>query len=153
MACESRGVAPDVPDIRTRRCELLALAASDELRLLADDLIVEHGRPIVTTPPETGLAMMQVREPVARDRFHLGEVLVTRAEVDWHGATGWAMRIGTDRLAALAAAMCDAAAEIDPSSCERIDALCDAVAEREQQRSDREWAELLTTRVAFEELD
>lgn len=146
-------MARDALDIRTRRCGLLALAASDELRLLADDLIADHGRPTVTAPPETGLVMMQVREPVARDRFHLGEVVVTRAEVDWRGATGWAMRIGTDRPAALAAALCDAAAEIDPSSRDRVDALCDAVAEREQQRSDREWADLLTTRVSFEELD
>ena len=140
-------------DMRTRRSELLARADSEELTLLADELIADHGRPTVTLVPEIGLVMMQVREPVARQRFHLGEVVVTRAEVDWHGVTGWAMRIGTDRSATLAAALCDAAAEIDIRSQDRVDSLCAAVEERERARSDREWSELLTTRVAFEELD
>ncbi|MEJ7801644.1 MAG: phosphonate C-P lyase system protein PhnG [Ilumatobacter sp.] len=138
---------------RTRRSELLALAEPAEVSDLADELLARHGDPVVTLESETGLVMMQVREPVAKERFHLGEVVVTRAEVEWHGTIGWSMRLGTDRGAALAAALCDAAAEIDVDSERQVVELCDRIERRSHDHDEREWSELLTTRVAFEELD
>lgn len=143
----------DTPDGRVERCELLARADSSELETLADEFLVALGAPAVTVPPQPGLVMLQVREPVAAQRFHLGEVVVTRAEVDWNGVIGWSMRLGTDRAATLAAAVCDAAAEVDDRSRLLVDELCRRVAEREHARSEREWSELSTTAVAFEELD
>lgn len=143
----------DDPYPRAARSELLARADARELTALADEFLTTLGPPAVTVPPQSGLVMMQVREPVASHRFHLGEVVVTRAEVDWNGAVGWSMRLGTDRAATLAAAVCDAAAELDDESRRLVDELCLRVSSCERERSEREWSQLLTTAVAFEELD
>ena len=143
----------DDPQTRAQRSELLARADAGELTALADEFLATLGAPTVTVPPQCGLVMLQVREPVAAHRFHLGEVVVTRAEVDWSGAIGWSMRLGSDRAATLAAAVCDAAAEVDDTSRVLVDDLCRRGADRHRARSEREWSELLTTAVAFEELD
>jgi alpha-D-ribose 1-methylphosphonate 5-triphosphate synthase subunit PhnG len=145
---------------RERRCELLAMAPSTELialaeRLLAADEIAEAL--IVTHHPETGAVVMQVREPVCAERFHLGDVVVTRAEVAIDGQRGWSMRLGSDRPATLAAAMCDALAVTSRHSWQswrdEIDALCRQTAEHHEELERREWSELVATAVAFEELD
>jgi alpha-D-ribose 1-methylphosphonate 5-triphosphate synthase subunit PhnG len=146
-------VQTNLTQARTRRSELLARAEPAELTRLADDLLARHGTPEVTVPPETGLVMMQVREPVAAERFHLGEVVVSRAEVEWAGALGWSMRLGTDRGAALAAAMCDAAAELDLDAERQVLDLCERVERRLAAHATQEWTDLLTTQVTFEELD
>ncbi|MER6979923.1 phosphonate C-P lyase system protein PhnG, partial [Streptomyces carpinensis] len=93
------------------RAELLAAAAPEELTELAERLIAAGLEGLsVVKPPKTGLVMMQVREPVAEERFFLGEVLVTEATVDLDGALGWSMREGDDRVTVLAAAILDAVA-------------------------------------------
>jgi alpha-D-ribose 1-methylphosphonate 5-triphosphate synthase subunit PhnG len=139
---------------RERRTELLAAAAPDELVPLAERLLDagELGRPGVVHPPEVGMVMLTVREPVAEERFHLAEVLVTRCTVEVAGATGWSMRGGDDRMATLAAALLDAAAVAGLPAAAEVDALCAAVAERRAREEAAEWAEIVPTRVAFEEL-
>lgn len=62
----------------------------------------------VTRPPVVGVVVTQVREPVAEERFILGDVMVTQAEVSRRGVLGWAMRLGSDRMAALSAAILEA---------------------------------------------
>jgi alpha-D-ribose 1-methylphosphonate 5-triphosphate synthase subunit PhnG len=141
---------------RDARAALLAVADPGELHEVSRRCIDLVGEPITALPPETGLVMLQVREPVQAERFHLGEVVVSRAEVEWPdagGAIGWAMRLGTDRVAALAAAVCDGAAEIDLDAAVEVDRLCREVEVRRERALVAEWAELLATRVAFEELD
>lgn len=137
-----------------RRAELLAAASPDELLPIAERLLDtgELGHPRVVHPPEVGMVMLTVREPVAEERFHLGEVLVTRCMVEVAGATGWSMRAGDDRVATLAAALLDAAALAGLPSAPEIDALCVAIAERRRREDAAEWAELSATQVAFEEL-
>ena len=143
-----------MPDrTRDQQVESLAVADPDELCRLADEFLEQYGKPTVIMAPETGLVMMQVREPVCRERFHLGEVVVSRAEVDWRGATGWSMRLGTHRAAALAAALCDAASAFDAVAAERVDALCRTTDARRAADADAEWHALAATRVNFEELD
>lgn len=138
---------------RRERTELIALADADELVALAEALLGRLGQPTVVTAPEVGLVMMTVREPVCGDRFHLGEVLVTRAEADWGGTTGWAIRMGADRETALAAALCDAAALIDEAAATEVDDLCRRTRADLSAAKDREWATLVATEVQFEELD
>lgn len=75
----------------------------------------------VLSGPEVGVVALQVREPIARERFYLGEALVTRAEVDLGGTRGWAMRMGSDRMATLAAAVLDAEASADRALSARVD--------------------------------
>jgi len=137
---------------RERRSELLAIAEADPLIALAERCIDPEGTELLAGP-EVGMVVLQVREPVERTRFHLAEVLVTRAEVRHAGGRGWAMRLGDDRLATLAAAVCDAEAAADGPHRADIDALCELVARTEDQRRAAEWAELQATIVDFEELD
>lgn len=137
---------------REERGGLLARADSDELDALAEAVVLRSPRrPVVLSGPEVGMAMMQVREPVAEERFYLGEVLVCQAEVELSGKRGWCMRLGDDRTATLSAAILDAAAEGDHRA--DVEALCRAVARREADAAAREWAELAPTEVRFEELD
>jgi alpha-D-ribose 1-methylphosphonate 5-triphosphate synthase subunit PhnG len=141
---------------RDGRAALLALAAPDDLNELARWCVERVGEPTVALAPETGLVMLQVREPVRSERFHLGEVVVSRAEVEWPepaGAIGWAMRLGSDVDAAHAAAVCDGAAELDAAVAAEVDRLCRQTADRLREAADAEWLALAATRVSFEELD
>lgn len=98
------------------------------------------------------MVMMTVREPVEATRFHLGEVLVTRAEVEHRAARGWSMRMGDDPEAALAAAVCDAEIEADGPGRSAIEALCTDTEARLVAERAAEWSELAPTMVDFEEM-
>lgn len=139
---------------RDARSAMLAVSDPSDLRRVAASCTARVGEPIVAVPPETGLVMLQVREPVCDERFHLGEVVVSRAEVEWDGGViGWAMRLGTDREAAHAAAVCDGAAELDPAAAVEVDDLCRRTAARRRAAASIEWSKLTATAVSFEELD
>lgn len=141
---------------RNQRTELLARADSAKIRRLAEEFLGQrkiHEDLQIINPPEVGMVMMQVREPVCKERFHLGEVVVTRAEVALGSSRGWAMRAGTDRETTLAAALLDACAEYATELSEAVDDLCQQTAERLAQDEQREWTELRATAVNFEELD
>ena len=142
-------------DISTeRRAELLARAPGAALIALAEQSIEERGAsPTVIAGPETGMVMMTVREPIARERFHLGEVLVTRAEVEVDGHRGWSMRLGDDRVAALAAAILDAEVAAEGSFAADVIDLCLLTEELDADRDESEWDELGPTRVHFDEID
>lgn len=137
---------------RERRAELLAASDPTGLAALAERCL-ETGTPVLVAGPEVGMVMLQVREPVARERFYLGEVLVTRAEVDLDGARGWAMVLGSDRIRALAAAVCDAEHQGNRARAHEVADLCAATALAVADADARERAELAPTEVAFEELD
>jgi alpha-D-ribose 1-methylphosphonate 5-triphosphate synthase subunit PhnG len=137
---------------RAQRCGLLAVAEPDELRVLADACLADGVDVRVLVGPEVGCVSTQVREPVAGERFLIGDVLACRAEVELAGQRGWAMRLGDDRASVLAAAVLDAeAAGAGPWAAD-VDELCRTVARRQADRDEREWAELAPTIVAFEEL-
>lgn len=141
---------------RNQRTELLARAESDDIRKLAEDFLSHrhiHDELQIVYPPEVGMVMMQVREPVCKERFHLGEVVVTRAEVAVGSARGWAMRAGTDRETTLAAALLDACAEYSSELAEAVHELCRQAENRLALQEQQEWAELRATAVNFEELD
>ena len=137
---------------RTRRAELLANADPTALVALAERCLADAPAPVLVTGPEVGIVVMTVREPVESTRFHLGDVLVTRAEVEFRGQRGWAMRMGDDREAALAAAICDADAEAGGPRANEIDDLCRRTASEQAERDDAEWSELRTTIVRFDEM-
>lgn len=136
---------------RERRTELLAIAGRDELIALAERCLLS-GLPEVILAPEVGTVAMVVREPIVHDRMILADVLVTRAEVSWEGVTGWAMRLGDDREATIAAAICDAEAEAARPLCQQVEALCRATASVEAAEMQAQWAELAPTSVDFEEM-
>lgn len=138
---------------RERRAELLAAGDADAVLALADRVLASGVEPLVVSPPETGLVVLQVREPVAEERFHLGEVLVTSAEVAVGGERGWSMRLGDDHTAALAAALLDAVAATGGELATDVDALCERVELALADAAAAEWADLAPTEVRFEELD
>jgi len=134
------------------RAELLAIAEGDAMVELAEASLAAFGEPVVIAPPEVGLVVMQVREPVCAQRFHIGEVVVTRAEVEVAGARGWAMRLGTDRVATLAAAVCDAVAANGGTLADDVVALCETARRRRDDATADEWRAIAPTIVNFEEL-
>lgn len=137
---------------RSQRCALLAEAEVGELRALADTCLADGAAVRVLVAPEAGCVSTQVREPVADQRFLIGDVLACRAEVELAGQRGWAMRLGDDRAAVLAAAILDAEAEAGRPRAGDVDELCRGVARRLAERDELEWAELTPTIVEFEEL-
>lgn len=138
---------------RAERTGLLARARVDSLLTLADGCIQGAGEPVVTLPPETGMVMLTVREPVETTRFHLGEVLVTRCEVRHRDAPGWAMRMGSDPAAALAAAILDAEVESDGPLAGAVIELCDVTHHQLALDEALEWQDVEPTIVDFEEMD
>lgn len=140
------------PLTRERRAELLSVADREALIDLAELCVSSGPDPQVTVPVEVGTVAMVVREPVVHDRLILADVLVTRAEVSWEAGAGWAMRLGDDRPAALAAAVCDAEVEAGRARSAEVETLCRAAAAAEQATMDAQWAELAPTVVNFEEM-
>lgn len=134
------------------RAELLAHASQADLVALADRITAD-AQVRVEGRPEVGMVVLEVREPVAGQRFHLTEVLVTQARVSVDGAPGWSMRTGDDRLAALAAAVCDGAAEAGHALAGDVHRLCAATGARRAADDAAEQARVAPTAVAFEELD
>lgn len=143
---------PHAPLGRHRRTELLALADRAELLTLADHCLESADPPELLSGPEVGTVVLTVREPVESIRFHLGDVLVTRSEVQHRGARGWSMRMGSDRAACLAAAICDAEAEANGPGTNAIAELCHRTEQRLTFERQQEWAMLETTIVRFEEM-
>ncbi len=73
--------------------ELMALLPGEEIN--------------ITKEPEAGLVMMTVKDSF-NTKFCLGEVLVTRTEVDYRGIRGYAIVIGYEPNRCIAAASVDA---------------------------------------------
>jgi alpha-D-ribose 1-methylphosphonate 5-triphosphate synthase subunit PhnG len=138
---------------RTRRCEILCMASADEVAQWVDELILSTDLVAVVRAPELGMVMMQIQEPVAYDSFYLGEVLVTRAEVEIAGRPGWSMRMGDDPVGALGCALLDAWAVSSNDAANDVDMRCAALLAARWQREIEEWEELRKTEVRFDELE
>jgi len=141
---------PELPS--ARRAELLAVAEASELVALADRCLEAAPDARVTEPPTVGTIPLCVREPVVGERFILADVLATQAGVEHRGQYGWAMRLGDDVAATLAAAICDAEAASGTGLAPEVDLLCRRTERRRADEAAREWAELARTEVHFQEL-
>ncbi len=105
-------------------------------------------------PPSTGTIQMQVREPICEERFIVGDALVTIAEVSVDGTLGWAMRLGSDANAAVAAAVADAhIARVGFEGAPELAELISYTQLELNRTEEREWAEIRETIIDFEELD
>lgn len=142
--------SPEVSLEHVNSC--LNQAPADQLIALAETCLQDHPELVVTKQPTVGVVVAQVREPIAEERFILGDVMVCQAEVHRRGSYGWAMRMGQDTLATLAAALLAAEFTANGPRREAIVALCDqVVAERKQARA-AEWERLAPSIVEFEEV-
>lgn len=139
---------------REQRAEQLAVADVGELLAIADRVIAATPESDlhISRPPQVGTVVAQVREPIARQRYYLADVLVAQAEVVIDGHTGWGMRIGDDRRAAIAQAVLDAEVQRGGAEAEAIEHLIQATWEQKTRtRADR-WERLVPTIVEFEEI-
>lgn len=138
---------------RSDRFELIAACGGDTLVRLADDLLDGETPVRILQEPKSQLLMQQVREPVERRPFNLGELLVTTAEVEYAGARGFAMVPGKAEPKAVSGAIVDAAVAANHDETPRIyETLTDAAADREERRR-RQWNESRATTVAFETME
>ncbi|MDR2746768.1 MAG: phosphonate C-P lyase system protein PhnG [Treponema sp.] len=85
-------------------------AFADPARLASLAAKAAEGREAaLVTGPEKTLVLIQVREPVRRGRFYLGEALAARCVVELGGVRGAAVLMGDDPGKARDAAVLDAA--------------------------------------------
>jgi phosphonate C-P lyase system protein PhnG len=131
----------DVPALAAEMDEE-ALAELLELAAAADVEIVRG--------PRTGLVMMSCRDAFDCD-FHLGEVLVSEAEVSCRGVAGYGMVAGGDPRRALARAAAEAIVNgADRLLKERLQRLAVRAAKELAERRAAEAALTARTRVRFD---
>lgn len=105
---------------------------------------------VVRKGPETGFLMMTARDASEND-FHIGEVLVTEAEVDYGGQPGYAIVMGNDPEKALARAAVEAIlAGGDIALVGRIEKILSVEAKKQAAASRRASDLLAGTKVNFE---
>ena len=141
------------PSTGSTRASMLAQADPEALATVAEECLATAPSPDVHHGPDVGTVVLTVPEPVETTRFHLGEVLVTRCQLEHRGVTTWAMPMGDDRAATLAAAICDAEAEAGGPAADAVDRLVAETRGHLAAARAEEWTELEPTIVAFEEMD
>jgi alpha-D-ribose 1-methylphosphonate 5-triphosphate synthase subunit PhnG len=141
------------PHDRADRFELIAACEEATLARLANDVLADDPPLSVRQEPRPQLLMQQVREPVERRPFNLGEVLVTPAEVELDGARGFAMVPGKAERAALSGAVVDAAVAGDHAETGSIVAALSDVETRRREGRRQAWAETKHTAVEFETME
>ena len=85
-----------------------AFAGVEDLRALAEKAAAGQ-EPLILKKPEKTMVLLQIREPVRRGRFYLGEALAVHCLVELAGIKGAAVILGDDLARAEAAAILDAA--------------------------------------------
>lgn len=91
---------------RRERSAILAAAASDEVKRIAQAIQERHDIQILKEPQKT-LVMVKVRESVQGALFYLGEVLATESMVVVDGAKGASVVAGDDFEKCMALAVID----------------------------------------------
>ena len=141
------------PTDRTDRFELIAACDADTLVELADEVLDGETPVRILQEPKPQLLMQQVREPVERRPFNLGEILVTAAEVTVAGERGFSMVAGKAESKAVSGAILDAAVAAGHEVSNRIcETLVDADRDRDAVRR-RQWNESRATTVQFETME
>lgn len=141
----------DLDADRDLRTGLLARADRTALIELADTCL-EGLEVSLITGPQLGTLLMQIREPIERRRFYLGDVLVTEVRLSVGCRQGWAIRLGDDPEATVAAAICDACSEAESPYRAAILELCRATQAQLAANSSADIADIVPTAIAFEEL-
>ena len=142
----------DVND-RSNRFELIAACEGNVLARFANEVLDSDPPLAILQEPKPQLLMQQVREPVERRPFNLGEVVVTPAEVELDGERGFAMQPGKAERAALSGAIVDAAVAGGHDRAQAMTDELEAAAERREAERAREWSESRHTAVEFETME
>jgi alpha-D-ribose 1-methylphosphonate 5-triphosphate synthase subunit PhnG len=94
-----------------RRFAGLCTADPGELAALAEQILNRGEDVTVVTGPRPATMLVQLTESVREQPFYPGEVVISEATVTLNGCRGDGVILGLDLERALAAALCDAAAE------------------------------------------
>ena len=138
---------------RGERSELLAATDPDLLTAMGDLCLQGTDNPEIITGPQVGTVVLTLREPIEEKRFHLGEVLATKTEVMHRGPQGWALLMGDNPIASLAAAICDAEIEAGGPYAADVETLLGETTQKIQNQRAAEWQELSETIVNFEAIE
>jgi|TARA_B100002052_G_scaffold84418_2_gene77505 alpha-D-ribose 1-methylphosphonate 5-triphosphate synthase subunit PhnG len=138
---------------RGERSELLAATDPDLLTAIGNLCLEGTDNPEIITGPQVGTVVLTLREPIEEKRFHLGEVLATKTEVIHRGIQGWALLMGDNPVASLAAAICDAEIEANGPYSTDVETLLRETKQKIQSQRAAEWQELSATIVNFEEIE
>lgn len=118
-----------------RRFAALSVAAPDQLAATAELVLAAVPGTTVVAGPRAATMLVELVESVQYQPFHVGEVVVSEAEVTVDGCTGHGLVVGHDVQRALAAAVCDAAGEAGVLTKE-----IEALVRTTEQRVERELA-------------
>jgi alpha-D-ribose 1-methylphosphonate 5-triphosphate synthase subunit PhnG len=141
------------PHDRSDRFELIAACEGATLARFANEILEDDPPLSVRQEPRPQLLVQQIREPVERRPFNLGEVLVTPAEVELADTRGFVMIPGKAERAALSGAIVDAAVAAGHERTPAIvEMLTDTGAKQREQRR-QAWAESTHTTVEFETME
>jgi len=138
---------------RSDRFERIARCDESTVARLANEILDADPPLEIRQEPKPQLLMQQVREPVERRPFNLGEVLVTPAEVELDGERGFAMHPGKSERAALSGAIVDAAIAGGHERAEEMTAALRAAVERREAKRTRQYSESQHTEIAFETME
>src|SRR5438034_7984192 len=140
-----------VPMMAERRFAALAVADRRLLVALADRILHEVADVELLGVPGPATMLVELTESVRGQAFHLCEVVVSEASVAVRGVRGDGLVLGSDTERALAAAVCDAAAEAGVLGAEVEALVADALAAADAERA-RRAAAVGATRVDLEVL-
>lgn len=133
-----------------RRFAALSVAEPSALLAMAERVAAAADVELVAGP-EAATMLVRLTESVRGEPFHLAEVVVSQAEVRVDGHRGDGLVLGSDPRRALAAAVCDGAAEAGVLADEVAALVAEAEAEGDAAWR-REQARVAPTRVAVEVL-
>ena len=91
---------------------ILARSGGEALKAFGETLLPQLGD-IDVQKSQTGLVMLPMRDTAQGTAFHLGEVLVSEAQIKRGDLQGYGMRKGRDLEAAMAMALVDLAMQGD----------------------------------------
>jgi alpha-D-ribose 1-methylphosphonate 5-triphosphate synthase subunit PhnG len=134
-----------------QRYATLAVADRDRLVGLAEEILGAVEDVELLSVPGPATMLVELTESVRRQPFHLCEVVVSEASVSLVGYRGDALVLGADTERAVAAAVCDAAAEADIQRAAVEHLIAETAAGLERDRA-RRAAELAATRIDLEVL-
>ncbi|MDR1238571.1 MAG: phosphonate C-P lyase system protein PhnG [Treponema sp.] len=103
--------------------------------------------------PEKTMVLLQVREPVRRSRFYLGELLAAHCVVELGGVRGAAVLMGDDLNKARAAAILDAAHSGGFPGFARVEGELLRLDAARKTELAKEAAEIRKTNVSFQSLE
>ena len=138
--------------VRKKRTEIMAKCEAKELKELSR-LVEERHNVKVLEKPNSGLVMVKMRESAQKHLFYLGEVLVTECKVTIGDVIGLGIIQGVHLKKAYFMAVVDAAYSADVTEVKKLDKMLYALDEKVKERTAKETARILKTKVDFETLD